>query len=64
VEKKLTMSNYIIKVSMYDPYPKEWEVRANASSVHTAIARALKELRQGPLKKKRIKEITIKATKI
>lgn len=58
------MSTWQVTVSMYDPYPKEWQERAEASSVHTAIARTLKKLRQGPLKGKRIKEVSIKVTKL
>lgn len=58
------MKHYLIKVSIYDPYLKEWEVRATGSNIHTAISRGLRELRQGPLKKKRIKELIIKVIKI
>lgn len=58
------MNHYQVKVSTYDPYPKEWEKRIGASSFATAVARAIRELRKGPIKGRRIDELTIKIKKL
>lgn len=55
------MSTFLIKVKIDDPYPKEFEERAEASHIGSAINRAISKLRKGPLKGKRLKELTVRA---
>ncbi len=59
--RKLTnLKNYIIRISVDVPYPKEFEYRESASGVAPAVSRALKTMRKD-LGRKRVKEFRIKA---
>ena len=53
------MRTYLIKISWYQPYPKEIELRIEASSIPTATARALREWKKG-IGRKRFDNLTIK----
>lgn len=57
------MSNFLIKISYYAPYPREKEYRQEAGGLHTAISRAIREWKK-EIKGKRIKEVSIKAIKL
>jgi hypothetical protein len=57
------MTTFLVKVSYYAPYPKESEYRSEATNFGTAINRALKDWRKEQ-KGKRVKELTVKATKL
>ena len=48
----------LVKITVDLPYPKEFEFRQEASGIHTAVRRALQELRK-QLKGKRIKHYKI-----
>lgn len=58
------MSTYLIKAVIYDPYPKEFETREKAVKIETAIARGIRRFRTKELKRKKVKDITIKVTRI
>ncbi len=56
------MKDYLVTLTVNVPYPIQKELRIQASNLHTAISRAIKELRAKHLKKvKRIDTINIKA---
>lgn len=54
---------YLIKVTVPVPWPKVVEHRIQASTIATAIARAVNKVRK-ELKGKRIKELSISARRI
>jgi len=57
------MKNYLIKISFLMPYPIAQEYRTKASNFSAAVSRALKNWRQDN-KGKKIKSLTIKATRL
>jgi len=57
------MKNYLITININIPYPKEFVYREQASSLGTAINRAIKKLRKEN-KKKRIKEVKVVAKQL
>lgn len=46
ISKVITMSTYLIKVTVEVPYPREFTYRVTATSVATAVARALRLVRK------------------
>ena len=53
------MKQYLVTISVYMPYPKEFQYRESAGGVHTAVARALKSFRK-EVGRKRINQYNIK----
>lgn len=51
------MSNFIVKLRVEIPYPKDFETRVTASNFHTAASRAIKWLRQTHLQRRKVKTI-------
>lgn len=56
------MKNYFVRISVNDPYPKQHDTTAKASTLEVAIKRAIKEWRKKEWARRPLKEITIKAT--
>ncbi len=54
---------YSVRLMVNVPYPKEFTFREQASSIGTAINRAVTKMRKG-LKGKKIKELTVKAVRL
>ncbi len=54
------LKNYLVRITVDVPYPKEFEYRESASAIAPAVSRALKELRKS-LRGKKIREYRIKA---
>jgi hypothetical protein len=57
------MNNYLITISFEMPYPKKHVTRQAAGSFSTAVSRAIKEWRRD-YKGKKVKELTVRATKL
>jgi len=55
--------NFLIKISVNLPYPRDFEYRIEATSFGTAVNRAFKLFRK-ELKGRKIREIKINAIKI
>lgn len=59
------VKHILVKISLMLPYPREYEYRIQASSLGTAINRAIRKMRKEPeIKGKRIKEVKVKAIKL
>lgn len=50
------MKNYLVKVKVSNPYPKEYQVRIEASNAGLAAYRGYKKVKKEELKGKRIKD--------
>ena len=57
------MKTQLVQITVDVPYPKTFEYRQQASSVSTAVARALRQVRKD-LGRKRIKEYRIKSIQL
>jgi len=57
------MKNWYIKITAYVPYPKPEEFRIGASSMGTAISRAIKQYRSRLVRKK-ITQLDVQIRKI
>jgi hypothetical protein len=57
------MKPYLIKVRWYQPYPKESDYRIEASSVHTAAARGLREWKK-EIGRKRFDNLRVEITRL
>lgn len=56
------MRDYLITLEVYIPYPVSKELMIQASNLHTAVSRAIKQMRKDHIKKgTRIDTINIKA---
>lgn len=53
------MQNYLVEVSLNDPYPKRFNYRTTGSSFSVAVGKALRMFR-AEFKGRRVKEATIK----
>jgi hypothetical protein len=49
------MKNYLVKVKVDDPYPKEFQKRIEASNAGLASYRAFKKVRKEELQRKQIR---------
>lgn len=57
------MPTFLIKIVVPIPYPKQFDYREQASSIGTAINRAISKMRKA-LHGKRVKEVSVKAVRI
>lgn len=55
--------HFLIRISLMLPYPRNFDYREEASSMGTAINRAVAKMRK-ELKGRRIKEINVKAVRV
>lgn len=54
---------FLVRLTVPVPYPKEFEFREQASSIGTAINRAVAKMKK-QLHGKRVKELTVKAVRV
>ena len=58
------MTNYFVKITVNDPYPKSHETTGKASTAEVAIKRALAKWQKENWKGRPLNEITIHARRI
>lgn len=58
------MIHFLVNVKVYDPFPKEYEYREEATSIQVAIHRGLNKFRQKEFKGRPLKTVTVTATLI
>jgi len=58
------MKDYLVKITVHIPYPKEFEFRQEANSLGTAINRAVKRFRKELSGRKKIKEVFVRAIQL
>lgn len=54
------MKNFLVSVSVNDPYAKSFDYREKAGKVEVAIARALRKFRAEQWKGRPLKEVSVK----
>ena len=57
------MPTFLVQVSVNIPYPKQFDYRETATSIGTAINRAIRKFRK-EVKGKRIKQVNVKAIRL
>jgi hypothetical protein len=64
IKSKWLMKNYLVKITVQIPYPKDFEFRQEASGLATAVSRAIRRFRKELNGKKKIKEVFIRAIQL
>ena len=58
------MKNYIVHISFYEPYPKQYDITVEASNTARACWIAYKELKEARKGKREPQEVTFKVARI